>query len=116
MALLRFTPNPNSLGDASSDQMMYKKVFPEDKYNIVEHLQRGNRIVGMTGDGVNDAPALKKANIGIAVSGSTDAARSASDIVLTKEGLSVIVDAIIGSRKIFQRMKVTTHIQSLAKA
>jgi H+-transporting ATPase len=81
-------------------------VFPEDKHTIVEKLQKGNHIVGMTGDGVNDAPALKKANIGIAVSGATDAARGASDIVLTKEGLSVIVDAIIGSRKIFQRMKV----------
>jgi len=83
----------------------FAEVFPEDKYSIVEYLQRGRRIVGMTGDGVNDAPALKKANIGIAVSGATDAARGASDIVLTKEGLSVIVDAIIGSRKIFQRMK-----------
>jgi H+-transporting ATPase len=83
----------------------FAEVFPEDKYTIVEYLQRGGRIVGMTGDGVNDAPALKKANIGIAVSGATDAARGASDIVLTKEGLSVIVDAIIGSRKIFQRMK-----------
>jgi H+-transporting ATPase len=83
----------------------FAEVFPEDKYTIVEKLQKGGRIVGMTGDGVNDAPALKKANIGIAVSGATDAARGASDIVLTKEGLSVIVDAIIGSRKIFQRMK-----------
>jgi H+-transporting ATPase len=83
----------------------FAEVFPEDKYTIVEKLQKGNHIVGMTGDGVNDAPALKKANIGIAVSGATDAARGASDIVLTKEGLSVIVDAIIGSRKIFQRMK-----------
>ncbi|ELR11003.1 plasmamembrane proton-efflux P-type ATPase [Acanthamoeba castellanii str. Neff] len=83
----------------------FAEVFPEDKYTIVEYLQRGSRIVGMTGDGVNDAPALKKANIGIAVSGATDAARGASDIVLAEEGLSVIVDAILGSRKIFQRMK-----------
>jgi H+-transporting ATPase len=92
------------------------QVFPEDKYTIVEYLQRGNRIVGMTGDGVNDAPALKKANIGIAVSGATDAARGASDIVLAEEGLSVIVDAILGSRKIFQRMKVCWLLPAVSTA
>jgi H+-transporting ATPase len=83
----------------------FAEVFPEDKFAIVKKLQRMKHVVGMTGDGVNDAPALKKANIGIAVAGATDAARGASDIVLTDAGLSVIVDAIIGSRKIFQRMK-----------
>jgi H+-transporting ATPase len=79
-------------------------VFPEHKYHIVDVLQQHGHIVGMTGDGVNDAPALKKADAGIAVSGATDAARSAADIVLLTPGLSVIVDAIKESRKIFQRM------------
>ncbi|CAA7057925.1 unnamed protein product [Microthlaspi erraticum] len=80
-------------------------VFPEHKYEIVKRLQDRKHIVGMTGDGVNDAPALKKADIGIAVDDATDAARSASDIVLTEPGLSVIVSAVLTSRAIFQRMK-----------
>lgn len=82
----------------------FAEVFPEHKYHIVEILQNKGHIVGMTGDGVNDAPALKKADAGIAVSAATDAAKSAADIVLTKPGLSVIIDAIKESRKIFQRM------------
>ncbi|CAN1328158.1 ATPase 8, plasma membrane-type [Linum perenne] len=80
-------------------------VFPEHKYEIVKRLQELNHICGMTGDGVNDAPALKKADIGIAVADATDAARSASDIVLTEPGLSVIISAVLTSRAIFQRMK-----------
>ncbi len=83
----------------------FSQVFPEHKYEIVQLLQEGDHIVGMTGDGVNDAPALKKADAGIAVDGATDAAKSAADIVLTKPGLSVIVDAIQESRRIFQRMQ-----------
>ena len=82
----------------------FAQVFPEHKYHIVEVLQQRKHIVGMTGDGVNDAPALKKADVGIAVSGATDAARAAADIVLLNPGLSVIIDAIRESRKIFQRM------------
>jgi H+-transporting ATPase len=82
----------------------FAEVFPEHKYHIVEFLQNKGHIVGMTGDGVNDAPALKEADVGIAVAGATDAAKSAADIVLTKPGLSVIIDAIKESRKIFQRM------------
>jgi H+-transporting ATPase len=82
----------------------FAEVFPEHKYRIVQLLQSKGHIVGMTGDGVNDAPALKKANAGIAVEGATDAAKSAADLVLTKPGLSVIIDAIKESRKIFQRM------------
>ncbi|KAG2399096.1 ATPase 11 [Vigna angularis] len=80
-------------------------VFPEHKYEIVKRLQARKHICGMTGDGVNDAPALKKADIGIAVADATDAARSASDIVLTEPGLSVIISAVLTSRAIFQRMK-----------
>lgn len=77
----------------------------EHKYEIVRKLQERDHIVGMTGDGVNDAPALKRADIGIAVADATDAARGASDIVLTEPGLSVIVSAVLTSRAIFQRMK-----------
>uniref|UniRef100_A0A0E0LSS0 Plasma membrane ATPase n=1 Tax=Oryza punctata TaxID=4537 RepID=A0A0E0LSS0_ORYPU len=80
-------------------------VFPEHKYEIVKKLQEMKHICGMTGDGVNDAPALKRADIGIAVADATDAARSASDIVLTQPGLSVIISAVLTSRAIFQRMK-----------
>jgi H+-transporting ATPase len=82
----------------------FAEVFPEDKYHIIDDLQRHGHIVGMTGDGVNDAPALKKADCGIAVSTATDAARAAAAIVLMTPGLSVIIDAIKESRKIFQRM------------
>ena len=82
----------------------FAEVFPEHKYRIVDLLQKKGHIVCMTGDGVNDAPALKKADVGIAVAGATDAAKSAADVVLTKPGLSVIIDAVKESRKIFQRM------------
>ncbi len=82
----------------------FAQVFPEHKFHIVDVLQQHGHIVGMTGDGVNDAPALKKADCGIAVSGATDAARAAASIVLMSPGLSVIIDAIKESRKIFQRM------------
>ena len=86
-------------------------IFPaEHKYEIVKILQGRKHICGMTGDGVNDAPALKKADIGIAVADATDAARSASDIVLTEPGLSVIISAVLTSRAIFQRMKNYTVI------
>jgi H+-transporting ATPase len=83
----------------------FAQVFPEDKFEIVELLQEDGEVVGMTGDGVNDAPALKKADAGIAVSEATDAAKSAADIVLTESGLAVVITAIKESRKIFQRMK-----------
>ncbi len=104
-----------SLGDSKKDETTevtrsieeadgFAQVFPEHKFHIVDALQKMGHIVGMTGDGVNDAPALKKADCGIAVSDATDAARAAAAIVLMKSGLSVIIDAIKESRKIFQRM------------
>ncbi len=90
----------NSIREADG----FAQVFPEHKYRIVDILQKLGHLVGMTGDGVNDAPALKKAQCGIAVSGATDAARSAADIVLMTPGLSVIIQAIRESRNIVQRM------------
>ncbi len=82
----------------------FARVFPEHKFEIVKALQASGRIVGMTGDGVNDAPALKQADVGIAVSGATDAARAAAAPVLTAPGLSVITTAIEEARRIFERM------------
>ncbi|KAI7872042.1 hypothetical protein BDF14DRAFT_1755639 [Spinellus fusiger] len=80
-------------------------VYPEHKYEIVDRLQKLGHMVAMTGDGVNDAPALSKANVGVAVADASDAARSSADIVLTEPGLSVIIEALIQSRQIFQRMR-----------
>ena len=84
---------------------IFAEVVPEDKYRIVDTLQKGGHIIAMTGDGVNDAPALKKADCGFAVSNATDAARAAADIILTAPGLSVINEAIRQSRITFARMK-----------
>ncbi len=86
----------------------FGRVFPEHKFEIVKALQQRNHIVAMTGDGVNDAPALKQADCGIAVSGATDAARSAAAIILTAPGLSTIISAIIEARKIFER--ITSYV------
>ena len=100
---------PPTLGDDYGELIEstdgFAQVFPEHKFLIVEALRQKGYSCGMTGDGVNDAPALKKADVGIAVQGATDAARAAADLILTAPGLSVIVDAIILSRSIFQRMK-----------
>jgi H+-transporting ATPase len=98
------THETGQLADVIEHADGFAQVFPEHKFHIVDVLQQRGHIVGMTGDGVNDAPALKKADAGIAVAGATDAARAAADIVLLLPGLSVIIDAIKESRKIFQRM------------
>ncbi|MEJ2654621.1 MAG: plasma-membrane proton-efflux P-type ATPase [Acidihalobacter sp.] len=82
----------------------FAQVFPQHKYGIVKVLQDRNHLVAMTGDGVNDAPALKQADVGIAVSGATDAARAAADLILTAPGLSVITRAVEEARRIFERM------------
>ncbi|CAM8961534.1 unnamed protein product [Rhodiola kirilowii] len=109
-SLLGGKDNDAAMSSIPIDELIEKAdgfagVFPEHKYEIVKKLQERKHICGMTGDGVNDAPALKKADIGIAVADATDAARSASDIVLTEPGLSVIISAVLTSRAIFQRMK-----------
>jgi H+-transporting ATPase len=83
----------------------FAEVFPEHKYQVVEMLQQRGHLTAMTGDGVNDAPSLKKSDCGIAVEGATEAAQAASDIVFLAPGLSTIVDAIKVARQIFQRMK-----------
>ena len=93
------------LGEIAERADGFAQVIPEHKYRVVELLQERGHLVGMTGDGVNDAPALKKADVGIAVHGCTDAARSAADIVLLSPGLSTIIDGIMTSRAIFQRMR-----------
>jgi H+-transporting ATPase len=106
-ASLLETVAPHQAGqiiEAIESAVGFAQVFPEHKYHIVEVLQQRGHLVGMAGDGVNDAPALKKADAGIAVSGATDAARAAADIVLLSPGLGVIVEAIQESRRIFQRM------------
>jgi H+-transporting ATPase len=98
--------------DLSSDKQLkivnecdgFAGIYPEDKYKIVNLLQSGGHIVGMTGDGVNDAPALKQAEMGIAVSNSTDVAKAAASVVLTESGVGVIIDAITISRQTYQRM------------
>jgi H+-transporting ATPase len=94
----------DGVGKAIDQADGFAQVFPEHKFRIVRALQQEGHIVGMTGDGVNDAPALKQADAGIAVSGATDAARAAADIALLNPGLSVIIDSIKESRKMFQRM------------
>lgn len=97
-----------SLPPGAADRIVaadgFARVFPEHKYGVVKALQSAGHIVGMTGDGVNDAPALKQADVGIAVSGATDAARAAAALILTAPGLSVIIDGIKEARRIFERM------------
>ncbi|EDO17118.1 hypothetical protein Kpol_1025p39 [Vanderwaltozyma polyspora DSM 70294] len=94
----------SELADFVENADGFAEVFPQHKYKVVEILQNRGYLVAMTGDGVNDAPSLKKADTGIAVEGATDAARSAADIVFLAPGLSAIIDALKTSRQIFHRM------------
>jgi H+-transporting ATPase len=82
----------------------FAEVYPEDKYMIVRRLQDTHHVVGMTGDGVNDAPALKQAEVGIAVDSATDVAKAAASVVLISGGLSGIVDLVKNGRKVYQRI------------
>jgi H+-transporting ATPase len=104
------SPRQASGSDAASllDYDVIAGVFPEDKFNLVQSLQRAGHIVGMTGDGVNDAPALKQAEVGIAVSSATDVAKAAASVVLTNPGLTDIIAAVESSRRIYQRMLTYT--------
>lgn len=97
-----------ALNERINHSIGFANVYPEDKYIIVKALQNERLIVGMTGDGINDAPALKQSEVGIAVSNATDIAKNASAIVLTKNGIDVIISAIKESRRIFERMATYT--------
>ena len=99
-----FAKDRATIADDVLERDGYAQVFPEHKFEIVQTLQSGGHLVGMTGDGVNDAPALRQADVGIAVSGATDAARAAADLVLTEPGLGVIHRAVEEARRIFERM------------
>ena len=102
------------LGGASLDCSVFTGVFPEDKFRLVRAFQRGGEVVGMSGDGVNDAPALRQAEAGIAVANATDVAKAAAAIVLTRPGLSDVVPAIEESRRVFQRI-ITYTLNMLTK-
>ncbi len=113
--IAHLTEDEQAKAIASSDG--FAEIYPEDKYKIVKLLQSRGHMVGMTGDGVNDAPALKQAEMGIAVSDAADVAKASASVVLTRPGVSVIVDAVRSSRETYQRMltwvinKVTKVIQ-----
>ncbi len=98
------TMTPHEMAGAIEGADGFARVFPEHKYRIVKALQDEGHLVAMTGDGVNDAPALKQADVGIAVSGATDAARAAAALILTAPGLGTIVNAVDEARRIFERM------------
>ena len=101
---------PGRISDSArpDDYAVYAGVFPEDKYRLVQAFQRAGHIVGMCGDGANDAPALRQAQVGIAVSSATDVAKSAAGMVLTEPGLGGIVACIHEGRSSFQRVMTYT--------
>lgn len=97
-----------AVGDHAASCDVFARVFPEDKFRLVQALQRAGHVVGMTGDGVNDAPALKQAEVGIAVSNATDVAKASASLVLTNPGLTDVLAAVETSRRIYQRMLTYT--------
>jgi H+-transporting ATPase len=101
---MEITTNDTELAEVVKQNEGIAEIYPEDKYHIVKSLQSQKQIVGMTGDGVNDAPALRQADVGIAVSTSTDVAKGASSVVLTREGLANVIDLVKTGRKIHQRI------------
>jgi H+-transporting ATPase len=108
MSDLKNIKREDKRGRIIEDSEGFAEIYPEDKYNIVKSLQKRNHIVGMTGDGINDAPALKQAEVGVAVSDATDVAKESASLVLTTEGLEGIVDAVKNGRKIYQRIVTYT--------
>ena len=96
--------NPIEAAEAAEKSDGFAEIYPEDKYTIVKSLQATKHVVGMTGDGVNDAPALRQAEVGIAVSNATDVAKGAASVVLTNEGLTSIVDLVKNGRVIYERI------------
>ena len=106
--------DPQKAAELAEEADVFAEIYPEDKYFIVKSQQLKKNIVGMTGDGINDAPALKQAEVGIAVSNATDVAKSAASVVLTVEGLSGIVDLIKIGRSTYQRI-VTWILNKVVK-
>jgi H+-transporting ATPase len=98
----------SALKSSSEPCGVYAGVFPEDKFHIVQALQKRHRVTGMTGDGVNDAPALKQAEVGIAVANATDVAKAAASLVLTRPGLADVVTAVTVGRQVYQRLLTYT--------
>jgi ATPase, P-type (transporting), HAD superfamily, subfamily IC len=96
--------DPEKAGEIAEEADVFAEIYPEDKYFVVKSLQLKKNVVGMTGDGVNDSPALKQAEVGIAVSNATDVAKAASSVVLTVEGLTGIAELIRIGRSTYQRI------------
>lgn len=107
-------PDRLHAGDPPLDYDVYAGVYPEDKFRLVESLQRSGRVAGMTGDGVNDAPALRQAELGVAVAGAVDVAKAAAGVVLTRPGLGGVADAVRVGRAVYQRM-LTYTLNKIAK-
>jgi H+-transporting ATPase len=100
----QFKQNPGRAAEIAEGSDGFAEIYPEGKYEVVKSLQALGHVVGMTGDGVNDAPALKQAEVGIAVSSATDVAKGAASVVLTREGLASIVDLVTNGRRVFERI------------